>query len=168
MAPRQTGRTGRTGRSRRPKHAAKVERAGDLATRAIASIVPERQIRLARIQIAWAASVPVAVRRVASPAAVQGDTVVIHVVDNQWLHELTYMRADLVDQLHGAGVPGICDVRLRVGPVEVIEPPPPPPPLPPPPLPAEPERATIDAMASVDDGQLRQAIANARLALGRY
>ena len=154
-------------RKRRPRHAAKVERAGDLAARAIASIVPERQIRLARIQIAWAAAMPAEVRKVASPVGVHGDTVVLSVVDNQWLHELSYLRADIVSQLSAAGADGVCDIRFRVGDVELIEPPPPPDPPPEPPLSAEPDRATIDAMQSIDDPELRQAVANARLALGR-
>lgn len=154
-------------RRRRPRHAAKVERAGDLAARAISSIVPERQIRLARVQIAWAKSMPAHVRRVACPVGIHGDTVVLSVVDNQWLHELSYLRADILSQLSAAGTDGLCDIRFRVGPVEFLEPPPPPGPPPEPPLSAEPDRTTIDAMEAIDDPGLRQVVANARLALGR-
>jgi hypothetical protein len=145
-----------------------MERAGDLATRAVASMVPERQIRLAKIQIAWSLALPERIRRVASPAAVAGDTVILHVRDNQWLHELAYLRADVLDRLREGGVDGVCDVRMRVGEVEFIAPPAPAPPPPGPPLSAEPDRSTIDAMGAVEDDALRQAIANARLALGRH
>lgn len=152
---------------RRPKHAAKVERAGDLANRAVRSMVPTDQIRLARIQIAWGAAIAPHIQRVAWPAAVRGDTLVLHVIDNQWLHELSYLRADLLARLGAAGIEGISDLRPRVGPVDELPPAPPPAPPPEPPLPAEPERDTIAAMSAVEDPDLRQAIAKARLALGR-
>jgi hypothetical protein len=152
---------------RRPKTAAKVERAGDLAERAMRSMVPSEQIRLARIQLAWGAAVPPHVQRVAWPASVRGDTLVLHVVDNQWLHELSYLRSDLLARLRAAGIDGLSDLRPRVGKVDELPPPPPPPVLPEPPLDAEPERETIAAMSAVEDPGLRDVIAKARLALGR-
>ena len=53
------------------------------------------------------------------PAAVASDTLIVHVHDSQWLHELTYMRQDLLRRLQ-ALVPTaeLAVLRLRLG--EVI------------------------------------------------
>lgn len=155
-------------RRKRPRHAAKVERAGDLAVAAVRTMVSAEQVQLARVQVAWGTAVPPHLQHVAWPAQIRGDTLVLHAIDNQWLHELSYLRAEVLDRLRAHGVTGLSDLRLRVGPVQQLPPPPPPPTVPPPPLPAEPARDTIDAMSAVGDADLREAIARARLALGRY
>lgn len=166
--PRGGGRSGGSW-SRRRKNHGKSTLAFDLAESALRRVVPDERLDLARIQLAWSRFIPVRVQRVAWPAAVKsGNKLILHVVDNQWLHELSYLRYDLLSQLRRACAPvKIEDLRLRVGAVELLPAPEPLPPPPPPILDAEPERDTIDAMESVDDPVLRQAIANARLALGR-
>ena len=61
----------------------------------------------------------------------------LHVDDNQWLHELSYMRHDLLAKLRRAcPTAGIKELRLRVGEVELV---PPPEPVPEPPPETEPE-----------------------------
>jgi hypothetical protein len=154
-------------RRKRPRHAARIERAGDLAVAAVRSMVPSEQVRLARVQLAWGAALPPHLQKVAWPAQIRGDTLVLHASDNQWLHELSYLRVEVLERLRAHGVDKISDLRLRVGPVQQLPPPPPPPTVPPPPLSAEPGRDTIDAMSAVVDPDLRDAIARARLALGR-
>lgn len=156
-------------RDRGRKNHGRCSFAAELASHALSKIVPSERLALTRLQIAWAAEVPQRVQRVAWPAAwTRGGELVIHVRDNQWLHELTYLRSDLLGTLRRAcpevKVP---DLRLRVGVVEVTPPPEAEPDRRAPALPAEPDRATVDALQSVDDPELRQAMANARLALSR-
>jgi len=160
----------RTGRwSRRRKNHGKRKAVRDLADAALRKLVPDERLTLTRLQLAWSQHVPVRVQKVAWPAAMgRGGSLILHVVDNQWLHELSYLRHDLLGKLRrGCPSARIEDLRFVVGEVEVLPPPERPPPPPPPVLSAEPERSTIDAMESVDDPTLRQAIANARLALGK-
>lgn len=142
-------------------------RAADLAWREVFATVPRDRIILARLQIAWPTVVPRHLQEVAWPARLSAGRLVVHVDDNQWLHELTYMRRDLLERLRRL-VPKakLRELRLRVGPVEITPPPEPVPEPDVPGLPPEPERETIDAMEAIDDARLRDAVATARLALG--
>jgi hypothetical protein len=155
-------------RARRRNHGRSIP-AAELADKALRSIVPADRLRLVRVQIAWVDVLPTRLAKVASPAAIDGGTLVVHVVDNQWLHELQYLRADLLDRIReGAPEAGVDALRLRVGEVA---------PLPAraerevavttPVLPLQPDTATLDAIASVRDDGLRGAIATARQALTR-
>lgn len=108
------------------------------------------------------------------PASIAGETLVVHVHDSQWLHELTYMRQDLLrrlTELVPASAPKV--LRLRLGEVVPLaarraeEPAPLPPPLPYPHFSAEPDEATRRALDAVADPELKQIIAGARIMLGR-
>jgi hypothetical protein len=152
--------------ARRKNHGKRVP-GGDLAEAALRKIVPEERVRLVRLQLVWDDAMPARLRGVAAPAAVDGEVLVVHVRDNQWLHELAYLRADLLARVHECSPQSrIASLKLRVGPV----------PSPPPPaatepvrekvrLSMQPEPATLAAIASIGDEGLRHAIATARLAL---
>jgi len=155
-------------RTRRRNHGRSIP-AAELADKALRSIVPGDRLRLVRVQIAWVDMLPARLAKVASPVAIDGETLVVHVVDNQWLHELQYLRADLLDRIReGAPLAGVSALRLRVGEVA---------PLPAPgardvvatspALPLQPGGETLDAIASVVDDGLRSTIATARQALTR-
>jgi hypothetical protein len=141
--------------------------AGDIAGRAVEQLVPRDRLRLTRVQIAWSAIAPGRLREVAWPGSIASDTLTVHVLDNQWLHELMYMRAELLERVQKAcPAAGIGALRLRVGPLAE--------PVPdrrptrdstPPSLPIEPDAATVAALKSIGDSGLRQAMANARMAL---
>jgi len=141
--------------------------AAELAWREVFLTVPRDRIELARLQNAWVEVAPRHLQEVAWPAWLSRGKLLLHVDDNQWLHELSYLRSDLLDQLRQACPSAkLKDLRLRVGSVEVVPPPQPVPEPYYPGLPREPERPTIDAMESIDDERLRNAVAAARLALG--
>ncbi|HWB80147.1 MAG TPA: DUF721 domain-containing protein [Nannocystaceae bacterium] len=151
---------------RRRNHGTRTP-AADLADKALRAIVPADRLRALRVQLAWPDAVPPHLVRVAMPVAFDGPTLIIHAIDNQWLHELTYLRSDLLARLR-EHLPGIeiGGLKIRVGEV--------PPPLPPPPrervpetivLPLQPARDTLDAIAEIEDPGLRSAVATARQAL---
>jgi hypothetical protein len=151
---------------RRDNHG-RASTAGSLALRAVGAIVPPDRLRLTRIQIAWPEIAPGRLQRVAWPVVVGGGTLTVNVIDNQWLHELLYMKLELLERIQqrcrAAEIDGL---RMRVG--EVPEPWPEPEPLPDPvvaSLPDEPARDTVAALNDVEDPRLRQAMANARMAL---
>lgn len=130
-------------------------------------MVPRDRVELARLQNAWPGLVPAHLQKVAWPAWINAGRLIVHVSDNQWLHELTYMRHELLTRLREQYPKArLKELRLRVGPVNVVPPPEPVPEPYYPGLPPEPERATIDAMESIEDTALRDAVAAARLALG--
>lgn len=154
---------------RRPKRKnhGLARRASELAWREVLATVPRDRVELARLQNAWPRLVPRHLQEVAWPAALGSGRLVLHVDDNQWLHELSYMRHDLLAKLRRAcPTAGLRELRLRVGEVELVPPPEPVPEPVVPGLPREPERATIEAMEAIEDPELRDAVAAARLALG--
>lgn len=132
-------------------------------------------IRLLHVQDTWARLAGPQLAARTWPTAVHGDTLIVHVHDSQWLHELTYMRQDLVQRLHSL-VPdavGLKHLKLRLGPVLPVpqrptpEPPPPPPALAPPRFSPEPDAGTRAALDAVVDPELKQILAGARVMLGR-
>jgi hypothetical protein len=141
--------------------------AGDIAGRAVAQLVPRDRLRLTRVQVAWTTIAPGRLREVAWPGSINADTLTVHVLDNQWLHELMYMRVELLERVRKAcPAAGIEALRLRVGPLAEALPASAPRPDPSPPtLPSEPTADTIAALKSISDSALRQAMANARMAL---
>lgn len=153
--------------ARRKNHGKQVP-GRELAEAALRKIVPDERVRLVRLQLAWDDVMPARLRGVAAPGAVDGEVLVVHVRDNQWLHELAYLRVDLLNRLHDQCPQArISSLKLRVGIV----------PEPPPPLSSvepviekirlamQPEPETVDAIASVGDDGLRHTIATARMAL---
>jgi hypothetical protein len=131
-------------------------------------------VTLMQVRDAWPHVAGAALEARTWPAAVHGETLVVHVHDNQWLHELTYLRQDLLRRLQAlAPSARLTALRLRLGEVPPVsqrrapEPPPPPPPLAPPRLSAEPDAATRAALDAVAYPELKQLMAGARVMLGR-
>lgn len=154
-------------RARKRKNHGRALRASDLAWREVLATVPRDRVELARLQNAWPGLVPRHLQEVAWPAGLSGGRLYVHVDDNQWLHELTYLKQDLLAKLrHACPTAGLEELRLRVGAVELVPPPEPVREPRVPGLPLEPERATIEAMEAIEDAELRNAVAAARLALG--
>jgi len=152
--------------ARRKNHGRRVP-AAELAEVTLRKIVPDERVRLVRLQLAWDDVMPARLRGVAAPASVDGAVLVVHVRDNQWLHELAYLRSDMLARVQTqCPAARVSTMKLRVGAV-----PEPPPPVRLEPLPEkvrlamQPERETIDAIDAVGDDTLRHAIATARLAL---
>lgn len=137
----------------------------------VRTIVPNHVIRLMELRDAWDRLNLPWLRGRAFPVAVNRDELVIAVEDSQYHHELMYSRHELLHKLQElAPKSGLARLRFRLGPVPAAGPPPLPPPRPArpgPPLPAEPDAATRTALQAVVDPDLRQAIAGARVMLGR-
>ncbi len=135
--------------------------------------IGEGTIRLMQVRDCWPRIAGVGLEAHTWPAAVAGDTLIVHVHDSQWLHELTYMRQDLLRKLAAlAPMARLRTLKLRLGevpPVAGRRLPDDPwvPPLPPPRLSPEPDAATREALDAVTDPELKQIIAGARIMLGR-
>jgi hypothetical protein len=144
-------------------------RAGALAIDAIRKIVPPDQLQLTRVRASWREITEGRLRAVAWPASLRSGILTVHVRDNQWLHELTYLRGHLLQRVQRTCPDaGVTDLRVRVGQVHVPRELPPEPEAPPPPaLDDEPSRETWEALSAIEDPDLRQAIANTRMALSK-
>jgi hypothetical protein len=154
--------------ARKRKNHGRRMHAGELARDAVRRIVPDERLRLALVLVGWDQAVPARLREVAAPGSMHGTTLVVHVVDNQWLHELTYLRTDLLGSVQRACPDaGVTALKLRVGTVPRAREHDVPERTAVPGLPQEPARDTVLAIEAVDDPGLKQVVANARLALCR-
>ncbi|MBL9100833.1 MAG: DUF721 domain-containing protein [Myxococcales bacterium] len=161
-------------RAKRPRRAAPLQ-----LTEAIWELVRRHvdveTVALVQVRDVWPRVAGAHLEARTWPAAVHGETLVVHVHDNQWLHELTYMRQDLLRRLQAlAPTTRLTALRLRLGdvpPVAQRRPadlsPPPPRPLAPPHFSPEPDAATRAALDAVVDPELKQILAGARVMLGR-
>ena len=127
------------------------------------------------IRIHWAKIAPQWVAANTWPALIRGDRLVLNVQDNQWLHELNYWRQELLTRLANQ-IPksGIVRIEAFLGPVpalgqrgEVKTELPTPPPKPEIQLSEVPPRATMEALNAVQDPDLRNILAAARMHLGQ-
>jgi hypothetical protein len=137
--------------------------------------VPDEVQRLARLRNLWIELFPAGFADHVWPMLVQGGRLVVHVHDSQWLHEMTYWRQDVLTRLRAVPEPelGVEVIEAYVGPIPPVHerrPPPPPEPVPverTPVLDPEVPDETLAALNAIRDPQLREALAQARLMLGR-
>lgn len=144
--------------------------ASEIAWAFVRRHVPDRELRLIRVRAAWE---EIATPRIASrtwPVYVKGDELIVAVQDNQWLHELAYLRQDLLGRVQRElPMLGIESLRLRLGTIperDSLERVRPETPTRPEGLASEPPRETLDTLQGVSDPELRDAAAAARLMLG--
>ncbi len=148
--------------------------------------IPRTRRRLIKVQDAWPDIVPARVADRTMPRWIERDTLVIVVHDNQWLHELRYMRQAMLDRLQQRlpdlgihaielrlarrrpGAPGVApppgsrpDPSMQEDPSELPDEPWRPP------LPESPSEDVLEALNSVKDPALRDQLAATRLVLGR-
>lgn len=132
--------------------------------------VPADAIRLERLRAQWPALVTPRIARRTWPQALQRGRLTVHVHDNQWLHELGYLRQAILQRLQElVASTEVREIELRLGAVpERVEPPAPERPAPfPAPLSRELPSETVEAIDRVSDPELRAAILAAREAFGR-
>lgn len=160
-------------RRRRPKRRGAVDLA-TVVTEVIERHVPTEVQRLSKLRNLWLELFPASFADHVWPMLVQGGRLIVHVHDSQWLHEMTYWRQDVLTKLRAAWPEN--GIELVEGYVGALPPlherrPPAPPELPPvdrtPVLDAEVPDETIDALNAIEDPQLREILAQARMMLGK-
>ena len=132
--------------------------------------VPLKTIHLERLEQRWPQLVTPRIAKRTRPVKLLGRLLVVVVHDNQWLHELRYLRQDILERL-AQELPDLqieaLELKLRKlpetdteGPVAE--------PLPryEPPLSGEVPASTVEAIESVKDPALREAMRRARDAFG--
>ena len=163
---------------RRPRRR-KPKRRGRIDLRAVIGEVVDRHVptevqRLSRLRNLWLEHLPTNLADQVWPMLVQGDRLILHVHDSQWLHEMTYWRQDVLTKLTAAWPEcGIERIEAYVGPIPPLHErrPPAPPELPlvdrSPVLEPEVPKETLDALNAVEDPGLRELLAQARMMLGK-
>lgn len=133
--------------------------------------VPLASLRLDRLQQRWPALVTPRIAARTWPVKLYGRKLLVLVHDNQWLHELGYLRQELVERL-AEEMPdaNVTELILRLGKIPErkrrLHPPTPRPAGTKAPLSGNVPAPTQEAIAAVHDPDLRNAIEAARLAFG--
>jgi hypothetical protein len=155
----------------------RVRRLGRVDLPSIVAAVLDRHVppelqRLTRMREIWA-ELPRSFTDAVWPMLVQGERLIVHVQDSQWLHEMTYWRQDVLARLREAWpeagierldafVGELPPLALRRPSVPAALPGPVRAPVLSPEVPAE----TIEALNQIRDPRLRDALAQARWMLG--
>jgi predicted nucleic acid-binding Zn ribbon protein len=72
---------------------------------------------LARIFDLWEDAVGGTIADNAQPAAFKGRVLVVHVNSSAWLHQLRFLKADIIEKVNAAlGKPLVDEIRFRIGP----------------------------------------------------
>ena len=67
----------------------------------------------------WDAAVGETIARNARPAAFKGNLLIVHVSNSTWIHQLQFLKNDLISALNTAlGKPLLTDIRFKIGPLE--------------------------------------------------
>ncbi len=72
---------------------------------------------LSRIFDLWAGAVGGAIADNAQPAAFKGRRLVVHVNSSAWLHQLQFLKTDIIEKVNSAlGKPLVDEIQFRIGP----------------------------------------------------
>jgi predicted nucleic acid-binding Zn ribbon protein len=53
----------------------------------------------------------------AQPAAFKGDLLLVHVTNSTWIHQLQFLKHDIISKLNAAlGKPMITEIKFKIGP----------------------------------------------------
>ncbi len=63
----------------------------------------------------WRKIVPPRVARVTRPVRLDGTTLVVHVSESPWIHELQFLKQDLLEQLNSESSLPLKDIVFRLG-----------------------------------------------------
>lgn len=72
---------------------------------------------LSRIFDLWTDAVGGAIADNTQPAAFKGRLLVVHVNSSAWLHQLRFLKADIIEKVNAAlGKPLVDEIQFRIGP----------------------------------------------------
>ena len=79
--------------------------------------VPESAGELTRVWQLWDDAVGEAIAANAQPAAFKGDLLLVHTTSSTWIHQLQFLKADIISKLNAAlGKPMIAEIKFKIGP----------------------------------------------------
>ena len=67
----------------------------------------------------WDAAVGEAIAQNARPAAFKGDLLIVHVSNSIWVHQLQFLKKDIIAALNAAlEQPLLVDIKFKIGPIK--------------------------------------------------
>ncbi len=90
----------------------------DILTQVLATCRRESDLHLVRIWEHWDAVVGRVVAENAQPAAFKGRRLIVHVTSSVWIHQLCFMKDDILHSLNKAlGAPLLDEIKFKIGPL---------------------------------------------------
>ena len=72
---------------------------------------------LTRVWHIWDEVVGETIAANAQPAAFKGDLLLVHVTSSAWIHELQFLKSDMILKLNAAlGKPMVTELKFKIGP----------------------------------------------------
>lgn len=91
---------------------------GDLIHQLMHAHRPASAEYLTRILDIWEVSVGESIARNAKPGALQGHVLVVTVTNSTWLHQLRFMKADMLTKLNQRlETDKLSDIKFKIGPL---------------------------------------------------
>ena len=89
---------------------------GDILQQTLQTCRRETNEYLVRIGACWTELVGETLGEHSKPAALKGKLLLVHVNSSVWLHEMRFLKADLIDKISLLlGPPGVTDIKFKVG-----------------------------------------------------
>ncbi len=89
---------------------------GDVLSRVLSGFERKSRSDLSRVHRVWDSCVGDAIATNTRPVALKGAQLVVVVTNSAWLHELQFLKQDLLDRINRqAGEDIVEDIRFRIG-----------------------------------------------------
>ena len=100
------------------KQKAKFEHIGDILTDVLKTCRPDSDADLVQVWQVWDKVVGDVIAQNARPAAFKGKLLLVHVSSSTWIHQLQFLKADIIEKLNKAfGKAVIGDLKFKIGPL---------------------------------------------------
>ena len=77
----------------------------------------EPDSELIRVWHVWDEAVGETIATNAQPAAFKGDLLLVHVTSSTWIHQLQFLKADIISKLNAAlDKPVVAEIKFKIGP----------------------------------------------------
>lgn len=78
----------------------------------------DSDIRLAKVRQVWDSVVGDVIAQNAKPAAFKGRLLLVHVASSTWVHQLQFLKADIIEKLNQElDRPQVDDIKFKIGPL---------------------------------------------------
>ena len=92
---------------------------GEVINTLLATRMQGKDAGLLRVWQHWDAAVGNVIADNARPAAVKGNLLLVHVSSSPWLHQLQFLKKDIIEKVNTAlGDEVVADIKFKIGPVD--------------------------------------------------
>jgi hypothetical protein len=106
----------------RKKHKANFVHIGGIIDDVLITFRRESDFELMRVWQIWDGIVGDVIAQNAKPAAFKGRVLLVHVSSSTWVHQLQFLKQDMISKLNGAlGKALIEDLKFKIGPLRKEE-----------------------------------------------